>query len=97
MHKQPAVYLLANKPHGTLYVGVTSDLTKRIWEHKNKVVKGFTEKYNLTLLVYFELHEDMRQAISHEKQIKAGSRKKKLELISSVNPDWKDLYRDICS
>ena len=69
-HKQPAVYILASQPNGTLYTGVTSDLIKRIWEHKNHLVKGFSEKYNITLLVYFELHGDMYAAITREKQIK---------------------------
>ena len=97
MRKEPAVYLLTNKPNGTLYIGVTSDLPKRIWEHRNKAIRGFSEKYNLTRLVYFELYRDMREAISREKQLKAGSRRSKVELIESSNPDWKDLYRDICS
>ena len=78
MNMQPAVYLLTNRPDGTLYTGVTSDLPKRIWQHRNKVTKGFTTKYNLTRLVYFELFEDMYQAISREKQIKAGCGKRKL-------------------
>ncbi|MCA1806185.1 MAG: GIY-YIG nuclease family protein [Xanthomonadaceae bacterium] len=97
MPKQPIVYLLTNRPNGTLYTGVTSDLPKRIWEHRNKVIKGFSQKYNLTRLVYFELHEDMYQAILREKQIKAGSRKAKIELIEATNPGWKDLYGDICT
>jgi putative endonuclease len=96
MNKLPAVYLLTNKPGGTLYTGVTSDLIKRIWQHKNKLTKGFSEKYNLTELVYFELYEDMYQAITREKQIKSGSRKAKLKLIESMNPQWRDLYPDIC-
>ena len=96
MQRQPAVYLLTNKPDGTLYIGVTGDLRRRVWEHKNKVIKGFSEKYNLTRLVYFELHEDMHQAISREKQLKAASRSTKIELIESSNPDWEDLYQDIC-
>ena len=96
MSKQPSIYLLTNKPNGTLYTGVTSDLPKRIWEHRNKVVKGFTQKYNLTRLVYFELHEDMYQAILREKQIKAGSRQAKIALIEVVNSGWEDLYGDIC-
>jgi putative endonuclease len=97
MHRQPAIYLLTNKPHGTLYTGVTSNLAKRIWEHKSKVIGGFSARYNLTQLVYFELFDEMYEAISREKQIKAGSRRKKLELIESMNPAWRDLYRDICS
>ena len=96
MNKQPAIYLLTNKPNGALYTGVTSDLPGRIWQHKNNVTKGFSSKYNLKLLVYFELFEDMYTAISREKQIKAGSRKAKIELIESVNKDWRDLYSEIC-
>jgi putative endonuclease len=97
MHRQPAVYLLTNRPNGTLYTGVTSNLPKRIWQHKNKVTKGSSFKYNLTRLVYFELLEDMYQAISREKQLKAGPRKAKVNLIEASNPDWRDLYPDICS
>jgi putative endonuclease len=72
MKKQPAVYLLTNKPDGTLYTGVTSDLSRRVWQHKNSVMKGLGARYNLNRLVYFELFEDMYEAISREKQIKAG-------------------------
>ena len=97
MKRQPAIYLVTNKPNGTLYTGVTSDLPKRIWQHKNKVTKGFTAKYNLSQLVYYELFEDMYQAISREKQIKAGSRKAKIELIESINQTWNDLYEEICT
>ena len=96
MNRQPAVYLLTNRPNGTLYTGVTSNLPKRIWQHKNRITKGFSGKYNLTRLVYFELAEDMYQAISREKQIKAGSRNAKVRLIETMNPGWKDLYPDIC-
>jgi len=96
MNRQPAIYLLTNKPNGTLYTGVTSNLPGRIWQHKNKITKGFCSKYNLTILVYFELFEDMYSAISREKQIKAGSRKAKIKLIESVNQEWRDLYADIC-
>ncbi|MGB5180011.1 MAG: GIY-YIG nuclease family protein [Gammaproteobacteria bacterium] len=97
MKRQPAVYLLTNRFNGTLYTGVTSDLPGRIWQHKHKITKGFTHKYNLTSLVYFELYEDMYQAISREKQIKSGSRKAKIRLIESMNPDWSDLYPEICA
>ncbi|MEN8206320.1 MAG: GIY-YIG nuclease family protein [Pseudomonadota bacterium] len=97
MNRQPAVYLLTNRSNGTLYTGVTRDLPKRIWQHKNKVTKGFSAKYNLTMLVYFEIFEDMYHAISREKQIKAGSRKSKLKLIETFNPGWRDLYPDICN
>ena len=95
MSKKPTIYLLTNKSNGTLYTGVTNDLTRRVWQHKNGISKGFCTKYNLTKLVYFELFEDMYQAISREKQIKAGSRKAKIKLIESINPIWRDLYQDI--
>ena len=89
---QPAVYILASKPQGTLYVGVTSDLVKRIWQHKNILAEGFTQKYGVHVLVYFELHATMLTAIAREKQLKAGSRARKLALIESTNPSWSDLY-----
>ncbi len=85
------VYILSNKRNGTLYVGVTSNLVKRIFEHKEKVVNGFSAKYNLDLLVYYEEWWSIEEAIQREKQLKAGNRKKKLSLIESINPDWKDL------
>ena len=93
--KQYYVYILFNKRNGTLYVGVTSDIIKRIWEHKNKVVKGFTEKYGVDKLGYYEMVEDINVAIEREKQLKAGKRKTKLDLIESINPTWRDLYEDI--
>jgi len=89
---QPAVYILANQAHGTLYVGVTSDLTARVWQHKNNLADGFTQKYGVHTLVYFELHATMYNAISREKQLKAGSRAKKVALIEATNPSWLDLY-----
>ncbi|MEM6781138.1 MAG: GIY-YIG nuclease family protein [Pseudomonadota bacterium] len=92
MHKQPAIYIVTNKQNGTLYTGVTSNLSKRIYEHKNNLVEGFTSKYKCHRLVYFEIHETMESAIEREKQIKAGSRKKKLALIENQNPNWNDLY-----
>ena len=95
MSEKPAVYLLTNKPNGTLYTGVTSDLPKRIWQHKNRAINGFSAKYNLTRLVYFELFDDMYTAISREKQIKAGSRRAKICLIERSNKAWRDLYRGI--
>ena len=95
--KQPAIYIMANKPNGTLYTGVTSNLIQRIWQHKQGFVQGFTKKYDIKTLVYFETCEDMTSAIEREKQIKAGSRKKKIDLIESINPKWNDLYDDICS
>jgi putative endonuclease len=90
--KQPAVYILASKRNGTLYTGVTSDLVKRIWQHKNDVVPGFTRKYSVHMLVYYELADEMTAAIAREKQIKGGSRARKLALIESINPGWRDLY-----
>ncbi len=93
---QPAIYIMANKKHGTLYVGVTSGLVKRVYEHKQSVVEGFTKKYDCKNLVYYELYDTMESAIVREKQLKAGSRQKKLELIKSVNPEWTDLYSIIC-
>lgn len=95
MQKQSFVYILFNKSDGVLYTGITSDLVKRVFEHKSKVIKGFTQKYNVDKLGYYEVFEDIEQAILREKQIKAGSRKKKIELIESINPEWRDLYEDI--
>jgi len=95
MTRQPAVYIITNKTNGTLYTGVTSNLPKRIWEHRNKTIKGFTAKYNLSRLVYFELHDDMYEALSREKQIKSGSRESKVTLIESGNRRWLDLYPNI--
>jgi putative endonuclease len=95
MVKQFYVYILASKRNGTLYVGVTSDLTKRVWEHKSKLVKGFTEQYGVDKLVYYEVHSDAENAILREKQIKKWNRSWKLRLIEEKNPDWKDLFDDI--
>jgi len=95
VEKQPAVYILASKRNGTLYIGVTSDLTKRVWEHKSGMVEGFTKRYSIHRLVWYELHENMESAITKEKRIKEWKRAWKLELIESVNPDWQDLYQRI--
>ena len=95
MPQQACVYILANKQNGTLYTGVTSTLAKRIWEHKNHVVEGFTKKHELDLLVWFEVHESIVSAITREKSIKKWNRKWKLELIEKNNPRWRDLYNDI--
>jgi putative endonuclease len=89
------VYLLASKPSGTLYVGVTSDLLRRISEHKNKLIPGFTNKYGVDCLVWFEVHEDREAAIRREKQIKEWKRDWKIELIEHENPHWLDLHRDL--
>lgn len=90
--KQPCVYILASKRNGTLYTGVTSNLIKRVWEHKNQQADGFTKKYQVHLLVYFEQHEDINAAITREKQIKKWKRAWKIRLIEDLNPQWKDLY-----
>ena len=95
MDRQPAVYILASKPNGTLYIGVTSDLAKRVWEHKNDSVDGFTKIYGVHHLVYCELHADMMSAITREKQLKKWNRAWKLELIESENPGWNDLSEGI--
>ena len=95
MERLPAIYVLASRPDGVLYIGVTSDLPKRVWEHKEHLVRGFTRRYNVTRLVYFEVFADMYSAISREKQLKAGSRAKKVALIEKLNPDWEDLYDQI--
>jgi putative endonuclease len=86
------IYILTNKNNKVLYVGVKNNLTRRIWEHKSKLVEGFTKKYNVDKLVYFESFDSPSDAIKREKQLKAGSRKKKVELINKLNPEWKDLY-----
>jgi len=91
-NRQPAIYIMANKRNGTLYTGVTSDLIKRVYQHKEGIADGFTKKYQCKQLVYYEQFEEMIVAIAREKQIKAGSRKKKLKMIESLNPTWRDLY-----
>ena len=95
MERQPCVYIVTNRRNGTLYVGVTSNLPKRIWEHKSKVVKGFTSKYNLDKLVWYESHESMESAIQREKAIKYWRRRWKLKTITEMNPGWRDLYEDL--
>jgi len=87
--------LATNKNNSVIYTGVTSNLQKRMYEHKHKLAEGFTKKYNITKLVYYEVSDEIGSAISREKQIKAGSRKKKIELIKSVNPGFRDLYNEI--
>ena len=93
--KQSYVYILFNKRNGTLYTGVTSNLIRRVYEHKNKLTEGFTKKYAVDKLGYYEVHNLITSAIEREKKIKGGSRKKKIELIESMNPDWNDLYESI--
>jgi len=93
--RQPAVYILASKPRGTLYIGVTSNLVKRIWEHKNNQVEGFSERYKTHDLVWYEIHQDMQSAIEQEKRLKSWKRIWKIELIERFNPTWEDLYPKI--
>ncbi|HUL51763.1 MAG TPA: GIY-YIG nuclease family protein [Opitutaceae bacterium] len=88
------VYILASRRNGTLYTGVTSDLRHRIWQHKNKAIAGFTKRYGIDRLVYFEAFRNVSNAIGREKQIKAGSRRRKLQLIERTNPAWNDLSMD---
>jgi len=95
MEKQPVVYILASKRNGTLYVGVTCNLIKRVWEHKQKFVDGFAEKHDVILLVYYELHVNMESAITREKTIKKWNRDWKLHLIEKDNPYWIDLWNEI--
>ena len=93
--KQPAVYLLARRYRGSLYVGVTSDLVQRIWQHRQGLVEGFTQRYGVHMLVWFEQHATMLDAIAREKRIKEWKRAWKLELIETNNPRWRDLYDDL--
>ena len=93
--KQPCVYILASRKNGTLYAGVTSDLVQRVWQHKNDLAAGFTRKYGVHILVWFEQHETMESAIMREKAIKEWQRVWKLSLIEALNPQWRDLYADI--
>ena len=95
MTKQPCVYLLASQRNGTLYAGVTSDLIKRIWQHKNDLVEGFTKRYGVHRLVWFEAHESLESAIAREKAIKEWKRQWKLKLIEATNPEWRDLYDEV--
>ncbi len=89
------VYILASKRNGTLYIGVTSGLRKRVWEHKNNLVEGFTKKYKVHILVYYESTNDVKSVIAREKQLKNWKRKWKIELIEKTNPEWRDLYDDL--
>ncbi|MBU0620958.1 MAG: GIY-YIG nuclease family protein [Gammaproteobacteria bacterium] len=92
---QPAVYILASQRNGTLYIGVTSDLPKRISEHRDDIVEGFSKRYGVHLLVYFEIHSNMLSAITREKQIKKWNRAWKIRMIETMNPDWRDLWNEI--
>ena len=89
------VYILASRRNGTLYVGVTNELSKRIYQHKNNLIPGFTKKYNVKILVYYEITKSIGPAIMREKQLKAGSRAKKIALIERMNPAWKELYETL--
>jgi predicted GIY-YIG superfamily endonuclease len=93
--KQPAVYIMASKRNGTLYTGVTSHLLQRAYQHRESLVPGFASRYGCKTLVWYELHETMIDAITREKQIKGGSRTKKLTLIESLNPSWRDLFEEL--
>ena len=95
MEKQFYVYIMTNNNNTVLYTGITSDLKRRVYEHREKLAEGFTKKYNLTKLVYYEVLQESLSAIQREKQIKAGSREKKVNLIRGANPEWKDLYEDL--
>jgi putative endonuclease len=93
--KQPAVYIMASRRNGTLYIGVTSNLPQRVWQHRTGVVGGFTKRYGCKSLAWYEQHATMLDAITREKQIKAGSRQKKLALVEAVNPEWRDLFDEL--
>jgi putative endonuclease len=93
--KTSFTYIITNKKHGTLYIGVTSDLAARTYQHKNKIITGFSSKYNLDKLIYYEIFEDINEAIYREKKLKHFLRKKKIALIESINPQWRDLYEEI--
>jgi len=95
MEKQPCVYMLASRPNGTLYVGVTSDLAARVWQHKNDLIEGFTKKHGVHRLVWYEVHDTMESAIGREKVLKKWERAWKIRLIEKMNPRWNDLYKEI--
>ncbi len=95
MAKQYYVYILTNERHNVLYTGVTSDLKRRVYQHVRSNLPGFTSRYNVSQPVYYECAEDISTAIAREKQIKAGSRRKKIDLVNSLNPDWHELYDEI--
>jgi putative endonuclease len=95
MKRQYYIYIVTNKSNSVLYTGVTNDLKRRIYEHKLKIVEGFTKKYNITKLVYYEIFEDTENAILREKQIKGGPRQNKIDMVNSTNPEWRDLYDEI--
>ena len=92
MQRQPCVYILASRRNGTLYIGVTANLVRRVWEHKHHLVEGFTRRYRVDMLVWYEPHETMTSAIAREKALKEWHRARKIRLIEAGNPDWEDLY-----
>jgi len=96
MQKEPTLYILASHKEGTLYIGVTSNLLKRVYEHKNNLAEGFTKQYGVHTLVYYEVHQTMEDAILREKQMKKWKREYKINLIQSKNLNWDDLYGDLC-
>ncbi len=95
MNRHYCVYIMTNKHNTVLYTGVTNDLKRRVWEHKQKMIEGFTKRYNVTELVYYEVFDDVRDAVAREKQIKGGSRRKKIDLVNSMNSEWRDLYDEL--
>ncbi|GBE42407.1 GIY-YIG nuclease superfamily protein [bacterium BMS3Bbin10] len=96
MERHPCVYILTSRRNGTLYTGVTGDLPKRVWQHRQGDISGFTRKHGVHILIWYEMHETMEAAIMREKQIKEWKRAWKLELIEAGNPEWRDLYEEIC-
>ena len=95
MNGEYCTYIMTNKHNHVLYTGITNDLRRRVYEHREKLAKGFTKRYNVVKLVYYEVFEDAAEAIRREKQLKKGPRRKKVELIRQMNPEWKDLYEEI--
>ena len=96
MEKNFAVYIMASKRNGTLYIGVTSDLPKRVWEHRESVVQGFTKDYGVNILAWYEMHDNAESAITREKRLKKWNRAWKIRLIEERNPEWTDLFAEIC-
>ena len=95
MARSPCVYIMTDKRHGTLYAGVSADLSRRSWEHREGLYPGFTKRYGLKLLVWYEYHDRMEEAIAREKKIKSWKRAWKIELIEKLNPTWRDLYEEL--
>ena len=96
MMRKPCVYILASRRNGTLYIGATSNLVERVWQHKNDLVEGFTKKYGVHVLVWYEVHETMRSAVARERALKEWKRVWKLRLIEGANPKWEDFYHSLC-